>query len=194
MNGGDGEKALAGEKRAPLEGERLERGDSFLHLILHTGRISLGSRAREKAAPRDGNGTQIMFFTNNIFCVIIVLANPMHKRHLKFTHDKIEQPIYVPKGVCYMFGKKKVSIDFTEPCYQSMAVTAKDKKISNSTIINTLIEVLCSCHQPSSRISVLTAKTLPRRKISCRYPYRFRAARKSNLRRPVSPHQRIFWC
>lgn len=40
-----------------------------------------------------------------------------------------------------MFGKKKVSIDFTEPCYQSMAATAKDKKISNSTIINTLIEV-----------------------------------------------------
>lgn len=40
-----------------------------------------------------------------------------------------------------MFGKKKVSIDFYDPCYQSMITAAKEKKSSNSNIINTLVEV-----------------------------------------------------
>lgn len=79
MKGGDGEKALAGEKRAPLEGSDWKGVIRFFILSCHIGRISLGSRAREKAAPRDGNGTQNMFLINNTFYVIMILANPMHK-------------------------------------------------------------------------------------------------------------------
>ena len=79
MKGGDGEKALAGEKRAPLEGSDWKGVIRFFILSCHTGRISLGSRAMEKAAPRDGNGIRIMFLINNIFCVIIFLANSLLK-------------------------------------------------------------------------------------------------------------------
>ena len=79
MKGGDGEKTLAGEKRAPLEGSDWKGVIRFFILSCHTGRISLGSWAREKAAPRDGNGIQNMFLINNTFCVIMTLANPMHK-------------------------------------------------------------------------------------------------------------------
>lgn len=79
MKGGDGEKTLAGEKRAPLEGSDWKGVIRFFILSCHTGRISLGSWAREKAAPRDGNGTRNMFLMNNTNCVIIVLANPIHK-------------------------------------------------------------------------------------------------------------------
>lgn len=79
MKGGDGEKTLAGEKRAPLEGSDWKGVIRFFILSCHTGRISLGSWAREKAAPRDGNGTQNMFLINNTICVIMILANPMHK-------------------------------------------------------------------------------------------------------------------
>ena len=47
------EKSLAGEKRAPLRGERLARGDSFFHLILPFWQdFSLGSRARETGCAR----------------------------------------------------------------------------------------------------------------------------------------------
>ena len=79
MKGGDGEKSLAGEKRAPLEGSDWKGVIRFFILSCHTGRISLGSRAREKAAPRDGNGTQNIFLINNTICVIVILVNSLLK-------------------------------------------------------------------------------------------------------------------
>lgn len=66
------EKALAGEKRAPLRGERLARGDSFFHLILPFWQdFSLGRRAW----PGVRNGTQNIGLHNNTNRVIIALSN-----------------------------------------------------------------------------------------------------------------------